>query len=143
MGAGGEAEIQPLAGFMVALILPIRAYYGALWLIRKGDLWGWQKGLGRTKMVKQGSRMGLVLDDCQGAINRKKTTQKHAKLIRNFTDRPVPAMGTFDHRSRGRRALAWGPHSTRPPAAAFTEPQARARVRRSCTRNALAPPDTI
>jgi len=52
-------------------------------------------------------------------------------------------MGIFCHRSRGRGALAWGPHGTRPPAAAFIEPQARARVWRSRTRNALAPPDTI
>jgi len=66
-----------------------------------------------------------------------------AKLIRNFVDKLVLAVGTLGHRSRGRGALAWGPHSTSPPAAAFTEPQARARVRRSRTRNALAPPDTI
>ena len=66
-----------------------------------------------------------------------------AKKIRNITDRPVPAVGTLGHRSRGKEALAWGPHSTSPPAAAFTEPQARARVRRSRTRIALAPPDTI
>ena len=38
--AGGEAETQLLVGFLVALILPIRAYYGALRLISKGDLWG-------------------------------------------------------------------------------------------------------
>ncbi len=98
----------------MALILPIRAYYGALWLIRKGDLWGWQKGLGRTKMVKQGSRMGRGLDDYKGAINRKKTTQKHTKLIRNFTERLAPAMGTFGHRSRGRGALAWAPTAPAP-----------------------------
>ena len=52
-------------------------------------------------------------------------------------------MGNLRHRSRGWGALAWGPHSTSPPAAAFTEHQARARVRRSRTRIALAPPDTI
>ena len=52
-------------------------------------------------------------------------------------------MGILRHRSRGREALAFGPHSTSTPAAAFTEPQARARVRRSRTRNALAPPDII
>jgi hypothetical protein len=93
--------------------------------------------------MEQWGRMGRGLDDYQGAINRKKTTQKHVNLIRIFTDRSVPAIGTFGHRSRGRGALAWGPHSTRPPAAAFTEHQARARVRRSRTRIALAPPDTI
>ena len=52
-------------------------------------------------------------------------------------------MSNLSYRSRGRGALAWCPHITSPPAAAFIEPQARARVRRSRTRNALAPPDTI
>ncbi len=52
-------------------------------------------------------------------------------------------MGILRHRSRGRGALALLTQQHQPPAAAFTEPQARARVRRSRTRNALAPPDTI
>ena len=69
--------------------------------------------------------------------------QKHAKSIRIFIERPVPAMGNLSHRSRGRGALALLTQQHQPPAAAFIEPQARARVRRSRTRNALAPPDTI
>ncbi len=102
-------------GFLVALILSVLAYYGALWLIRKGDPLGWQKGLGRTKKVEQWGRMGRGLDDYQGDINRKKTTQKHAKLIRIFTDRSVPAIGTFRHRSRGRGALALLTPQHQPP----------------------------
>ena len=73
MEAGGEAENQLLAGFLVALILPIRAYYGALWLIRKGDPLGLRKGLRRTKKVEQWDRPGRGLDDYQRAINGKNT----------------------------------------------------------------------
>jgi hypothetical protein len=63
----------------MALILPIWAYYGALWLIRKGDPLGWQKGLWRTKKVEQWGRMGRVLDDYLGAINDKTPTRTKAK----------------------------------------------------------------
>ena len=95
MGAGGEEQTQFLAGFLVALILPIRAYYGALWLIRKGDPLRWQNGLGRTKKVEQWGRMGRVLDDYQGAINDKTPVRIKAKWIHNFIDRQCPPWEPF------------------------------------------------
>ena len=85
-GRQGRSRPSSWRGFLVALLLPIRAYYGTLWLIRKGDPLGWQKGLGRTKKVEQWGRMGRVLDDYLGAINDKTPTRIKAKWIRNFTD---------------------------------------------------------
>ncbi len=105
----GRRKPSSWRAFLVVFILSIQAYYGPLWLIGKGNLWVWLKGLWRTKKVEQWPRSGQGLCDYQGAINGAMPMQKHAKSIRNFNERPAPAMGSLRFRSRGRGVLAWRP----------------------------------